>query len=187
MPQVEVTFDIDANGIVHVSAKDKATGKEQQIRIQASSGLSDGDIDRMVKEAEQFADTDKKRRDLAEARNQADSLVHSTEKNLKEYGDKIAAGEREAIETAIASVREVMDGEDVEAIKSRTEALAQASMKLGEAIYKASQEAPAQDSDGQGGAAAGEDHSTSHQSGSDDSTVVDAEFEEVDPNKDTKK
>ncbi len=187
VPQVEVTFDIDANGIVHVSAKDKATGKEQQIRIQASSGLSDGDIDRMVKEAEQFADTDKKRRELAEARNQADSLVHSTEKNLKEYGDKIAAGERQGIETALTAVREVMEGDDVETIKSRTEALAQASMKLGEAIYKASQEAPAADSHGQDGAAAGEDHSASHQGGSGDSTVVDAEFEEVDPNKDTKK
>ena len=114
MPQVEVTFDIDANGIVNVSAKDKATSKEQQIRIQASGGLTDADIQRMVKEAELHAADDKRRRELVEARNQADAMIHSTEKDLKEYGDKIAAADKEAIERAVADLKGVIDGEDAE-------------------------------------------------------------------------
>ncbi len=186
VPQVEVTFDIDANGIVHVSAKDKATGKEQQIRIQASSGLSDRDIERMVKEAEQFADADKKRRAVAESRNQADSLIHSTEKNLNEYGDKVGPGDRQGIENAIKDLRAVLDGEDDALIKSRTEALMQASMKLGEAIYKASQESQAQSQpDAASSGSEGSASSSSGQAGSE--KVVDAEFEEVDPDKDAKK
>ncbi len=177
VPQIDVTFDIDANGIVNVSAKDKATGKEQQIRIQASGGLSEGDIERMVKEAEQYADDDKKRRELVEARNHADALVHATEKNLKEFGDKVPGDEKQAIENAIKDLREVAEGDDIEAIKGKTEALAQASMKLGEAMYKASQEAEAEDSSDAGAASPPEGESG-------DSTVVDADFEEVDPDKD---
>jgi molecular chaperone DnaK len=170
VPQIEVTFDIDANGIVNVSAKDKGTGKEQQIRIQASGGLSDADIDRMVKEAEANAEADKKKREAVEARNQAESLLHSTEKSLKDYGDKVSADDKAAIETAMADLKGVIEGEDAEAIKDKTNALAEASMKLGEAMYKASQaEAEAKAA---GGAAPAEDD------------VVDADFEEV---KDDKK
>ncbi|MEX0697550.1 MAG: molecular chaperone DnaK [Dongiaceae bacterium] len=173
MPQIEVTFDIDANGIVNVQARDKATGKEQQIRIQASGGLNDKDIDRMVKDAEAHAAEDKKRRALVEARNHADGLAHSTEKTLKEHGDKIAAADKQAIEDAIAAVRKAAEGDDAEAIKAKTEALAQASLKLGEAVYKASQAASGEDAgaapNGAGdGKAAGE------------SGVVDADFEEID-------
>ncbi|MBN9307976.1 MAG: molecular chaperone DnaK [Devosia sp.] len=165
VPQIEVTFDIDANGIVQVSAKDKGTGKEQQIRIQASGGLSDADIERMVKEAEANAEADKKKRDAVEAKNQAESLIHSTEKSLKDYGDKVSAEEKGAIETAIADLKGVIEGDDAEVIKEKTATLAEASMKLGEAMYKASQaEAEAK--------AAGSDQ------GKDDD-VVDAEFEEV--------
>jgi molecular chaperone DnaK len=165
VPQIEVTFDIDANGIVNVSAKDKGTGKEQQIRIQASGGLSDADIERMVKEAEANADADKKKRETVEAKNQAESLIHSTEKSLKDYGDKVTAEEKGAIETAIAELKGVIDGEDAEAIKEKSATLAEASMKLGEAMYKASQaEAEAK------AAGTGE--------GADDD-VVDADFEEV--------
>ena len=181
MPQVEVTFDIDANGIVNVSAKDKATGKEQQIRIQASGGLADGDIDRMVKEAEEHAQEDKKRREQVEARNHADALIHDTEKNLKEHGDKVPAADKEAVEQAISNLREVIDGDDGEAIKAKTEALGEASMKLGEAIYKASQ-AEADAGSGEGGGGGGEETSA----GEPDEKVVDAEFEEVDPDKDKK-
>jgi molecular chaperone DnaK len=182
IPQIEVTFDIDANGLVHVTAKDKATGKEQQIRIQASGGLSDSDIERMVQEAEQHADEDKQRREVVDARNHADALIHSSEKNLKEYGDKVSETEKQAIEEAVKDLRSVLDGDDAEAIKEKTEALTQASMKLGEAMYKASQEAeaaeqPAHD-DGAGASASQDD--------SGDSTVVDADFEEVDPEKDKK-
>ena len=166
VPQIEVTFDIDANGIVNVSAKDKGTGKEQQIRIQASGGLSDADIERMVKEAEANADADKKRRETVEARNQAESLIHSTEKSVADYGDKVPAEDKAAIEAAIADLKGVLDGEDGEAIKEKTAALAQVSMKLGEAMYKASQdEAEAK--------AAGSDSDA-------DDDVVDADFEEVD-------
>ena len=166
VPQVEVTFDIDANGIVSVTAKDKATNKEQQIRIQASGGLSDKDIEKMVKEAESHAADDKKRRALAEAKNHGDALVHSTEKALAEHGDKIDAGERTAIEDALASLKEVVKSDDVDAIQAKTQALAQASMKLGEAMYKA-QAAP-----GEGEASA-----------KPDDNVVDAEFSEVDEDK----
>jgi molecular chaperone DnaK len=170
VPQIEVTFDIDANGIVNVHAKDKGTGKEQQIKIQASGGLSDADIDQMVKDAEKFAEEDKKRRAKAEARNQADSLVHSTEKQLAEHGEKVDASVKSEIESAIADVKAVLDGDDVDAINAKTQALAQAAMKLGEAIYKAEQE---------GAAAAGEPSATA----SADDDVVDAEFQEVDDDK----
>jgi len=164
VPQIEVTFDIDANGIVQVSAKDKGTGKEQQIRIQASGGLSDADIEAMVKEAEQNAEADRQKREAVEAKNQGESLIHSTEKSLKEYGDKVSAEDKTAIETALADLRSVIDGDNAEAIKEKTAALAEVSMKLGEAMYKASQaEAEAK--------AAGTDD------GDDD--VVDADFEEV--------
>jgi len=178
MPQIEVTFDIDANGIVQVSAKDKATGKEQQIRIQASGGLSDSDIDRMVKEAEANAGEDKKRKELVEARNQADGLIHSTEKNLKDYGDKIQSGDKSAIESAIAELKSAKDGDDVAAITAKTDALMQAAMKLGEAVYKASQEEAAA-----GNSGSSSDAQSEKKTGTDDSTVVDAEFEEVDPDK----
>jgi molecular chaperone DnaK len=176
MPQIEVTFDIDANGIVNVSAKDKATGKEQQIRIQASGGLSDSDIDQMVKDAEEHAADDQKRKELVEARNIADSLVYTTEKSLKDYGDKVSADEKGAIESDLAALKEAVTGDDVDAIKEKTEALSQSSMKLGEAMYKASQEAA------EGGEGAGDD-------ASDDSgeNVVDADFEEVDDDGDKKK
>ncbi|HLB79854.1 MAG TPA: molecular chaperone DnaK [Dongiaceae bacterium] len=171
MPQIEVTFDIDANGIVNVQARDKATGKEQQIRIQASGGLSDKDIDRMVKDAEAHAAEDKKRRALVEARNHADGLAHSTEKTLKEHGDKISAADRQTIEDAVAAVRKAAEGDDAEAIKAKTEALAEASLKLGEAVYKANQAASGEDAAAApngAGKAAGE------------SGVVDADFEEID-------
>src|SRR6187455_1072520 len=139
VPQVEVTFDIDANGIVNVAASDKATGKAQSIRIQASGGLTDADIDRMVKEAESHAEEDKKRRELIETKNQAEALIHSTEKMLKEYGDKVPAGDKSLVETAVAELKTALQGEDKDAIKAKTDALAQASMKLGEAMYQASQ------------------------------------------------
>src|SRR5215213_1092393 len=141
VPQIEVTFDIDANGIVNVTAKDKATAKEQQIRIQASGGLSDADIQRMVKDAESHAAEDKKRRELVEARNQGEALIHATEKSVKEYGDKVPESDKQAIETAIDALRQALAGEDIEVIKARTTDLMQASMKLGEAMYQASQAA----------------------------------------------
>ncbi|MCA0405521.1 MAG: molecular chaperone DnaK [Proteobacteria bacterium] len=143
VPQIEVTFDIDANGIVNVTAKDKATGKEHQIRIQASGGLSDADIDKMVKEAEANAEEDKKRRALVEARNQGESLVHSTEKSVKEHEAKLGAEEKGAVEKAIADLKEVLAGEDVDVITEKTNALMQAAMKIGETIYKAEAEAAA--------------------------------------------
>ena len=175
MPQVEVTFDIDANGIVNVGARDKATGKEQAIRIQASGGLSDADIEQMVKDAEAHAAEDKTRKEAVEARNQADGLVYTTEKNLAEYGDKVPAEDKAPIERAIADLKAALGGEDVEAIKSRTEALGQAAMKLGEAMYKAQQEEAVQaaSDDAQAGGPA-------HDPAADDSTIVDADFEEVD-------
>src|SRR5205823_1453772 len=139
MPQVEVTFDIDANGIVQVSAKDKATGKEQQIRIQASGGLSEGDIDKMVKDAEAHAAEDKKRRELVEAKNQADALVHTTERTLQEAGDKVPESDRAPVQSAIQALKDAIGTDDVEQIKSKTEALAQVAMKLGEAMYKTQQ------------------------------------------------
>jgi len=182
MPQIEVTFDIDANGIVQVSAKDKATSKEQQIRIQASGGLSEADIQKMVKDAELHAEEDKKKRELIDARNQGEALVHSTDKNLKEFGDKVGAAEKSAIESALEGLKEVLKGEDVEAIKSKTNELAQAAMKLGEAMYKA-QQAETQTGAGPGGAAGGAGDAANEAKGE---KVVDAEFEDVtDKNKKT--
>ena len=179
MPQVEVTFDIDANGIVNVTAKDKGTGKEQQIRIQASGGLAKEDIEKMVKEAAVHATEDKKRRDLVEARNRADASIHSIEKNLKEHGDKIPAGDRSAIEAAAEALKKAKESEDLAEINAKIEALTQASMKLGEAIYKAQQPPPGGAPGGDGTAAGGE-----AKRGGDE--VVDADFEEVDENKKNK-
>ncbi|WP_425907251.1 molecular chaperone DnaK [Nitrobacter sp. TKz-YC02] len=167
MPQIEVTFDIDANGIVNVSAKDKATGKEQQIRIQASGGLSEADIEKMVKDAEVNAAEDKKRRESVDAKNHADSLVHSTEKALAEHGSKIEESERRSIEDAVSDLKEALKGDDAEAIKAKTNTLAQVSMKLGEAMYKQQAEADA-----------------AKDAAKDD--VVDAEFTEVDDDKNKK-
>jgi molecular chaperone DnaK len=178
VPQIEVTFDIDANGIVNVSARDKGTGKEQQIRIQASGGLSQAEIDRMVREAQEHAAEDRARRELIDARNQADSLLYSTEKTLKEHGDKVAASDRTAIEQAVADLRQAVGGEDVQAIRTRTEALAQASMKLGEAMYRSQQaEQQGGQGPGDGGAAGGGGGAGG---GTRDESVVDADFEEVD-------
>src|SRR5271157_26576 len=173
IPQIEVTFDIDANGIVNVSAKDKATSKEQQIRIQASGGLSQSDIDRMVKDAESHAEEDKKRKAAVEAKNHAEALVHSTEKALAEHGSKIADNERRMIEDAMSDLREALKGDDADAIAAKSNTLAQASMKLGEAMYKQSQEGG-----GSGGEAGG---------GAKKEDVVDAEFTEVDDDKKNKK
>ncbi|MFD2261650.1 molecular chaperone DnaK [Lacibacterium aquatile] len=179
VPQIEVTFDIDANGIVQVSAKDKATGKEQQIRIQASGGLSDAEIDKMVKDAEANASEDKKRREAIEARNSADALIHTTEKSLAEHGSKISAAEKSDIETALADAKAVLDSGDAAAIKDKTDALAKASMKLGEAMYREQPEGGSDDA-GDAGAAPSGDAGASAQA---DSTVVDADFEEVDERK----
>ncbi len=175
VPQVEVAFDIDANGIVNVTAKDKATGKEQAIRIQASSGLSDADIDAMVKDAESHAEDDKKRREMVEARNNAEALVHSTEKAMEENGDKVDAETKETIETAIADVKTALEGDDPEAIKTKAAELAQASMKLGEAMYAASQ---AEQANADAAADAMSEAASSGKSDGDD--VVDADFTEVD-------
>jgi molecular chaperone DnaK len=173
VPQVEVTFDIDANGIVNVSAKDKGTGKEQQIKIQASGGLSDSDIEKMVQEAEQFAEDDRKRRESAEAKNNAESLIHSTERQLEEHGDKVDDSLKSEIQSAIADTRSALDGGDTDAIKAKAQSLAQVAMKLGQAIYEKEQQAqasPAPDSSGPDLRKGDED-------------VVDAEFSEVDENK----
>lgn len=179
VPQIEVGFDIDANGIVNVTAKDKGTGKEQQIRIQASGGLSDDDIEKMVKDAEANAEADKKRKESVEAKNQGEALVHSVEKNLEEHGDKIEGDDKAAIETALQELKTALEGDDADEIKAKSEALTQASMKLGEIIYKASQEeaaaagaSDAQQADAAAKAAEAED--------GDD--VVDVDFEEVDEN-----
>jgi molecular chaperone DnaK len=180
MPQVEVTFDIDANGIVQVSAKDKATGKEQQIRIQASGGLSDADIDRMVKDAGAHAEEDKRRRELVEAKNNADALIHTTERTLKESGDKVPQADREAVEQAIQALKDTLGSDDAGQIKSKTEALAQASMKVGEALYKAQQAEQAGAGDDGGTSSGGTSHG-GPSGGSD--KVVDADFEEVDDQK----
>src|SRR5665213_2952723 len=171
MPQIEVTFDIDANGIVQVSAKDKGTGKEQQIRIQASGGLNDADIERMVKDAEAHSAEDKERRGLVEAKNQGEALLHSTEKSLKDYGDKVSAADKGAIETALADLKSAIEGDDSAAIKEKTATLAQASMKLGEAMYAASQSPGADAQPGEDGDSAKNED------------VVDADFEEVDDDK----
>ena len=186
MPQIEVTFDIDANGIVNVSAKDKATGKEQQVSIQASGGLSDSDIEQMVQDAEEHAEEDKKNRELIDAKNHAESLVHDTEKNIAEYGDKVSDEDKTEIEAAIQASKDILEDEsaDAEAIQAKTDALTQAAMKLGEAMYKA-QQAEAGEAEGaqadEAAAGASEDASD----GGDDN-VVDADFEEVDPDQDKK-
>jgi molecular chaperone DnaK len=171
VPQIEVTFDIDANGIVNVTAKDKATNKEQQIRIQASGGLSDDDINRMVKDAEAHAADDKKRREAVDVKNHGESLAHDAEKALKEYGDKVSQADRSAVEAAVAALRDALQGEDVEAIKARTNDLMQAQMKLGEAMYKAQQAAGPGAEGGEGGGGQAKDD------------VIDAEFREVDDDK----
>jgi molecular chaperone DnaK len=163
VPQIEVTFDIDANGIVNVTAKDKATNKEQQIRIQASGGLSEADINKMVKDAEMHAAEDKKRREMVDVKNRGESMIHDVEKSLKEYGDKVSSADRSAIEAASAALKSTLEGEDVEAIKAKTNDLMQAQMKLGEAMYKAQQA---------GGPEAG-----AGEGAKDD--VIDADFKEV--------
>jgi molecular chaperone DnaK len=169
VPQIEVTFDIDANGIVSVSAKDKGTGKEQKIQIQASGGLSEEEIEKMVKDADANKEADKKKRESVDVRNQADTLIHSTDKNLKEHGSKVSDADKKAIEDASSDLKEVLKGEDIEDIKKKTEALVQASMKLGEAIYKSQQSAkPTSDKDD------GKDNKDKK-----DDNVVDADFEEV--------
>ena len=168
VPQIEVTFDIDANGIVSVSAKDKGTGKEQKIQIQASGGLSEDEIDKMVKDAEANKEEDKKKRESVDVRNQADTLIHSTEKNLKEHGSKITDAEKKAIEDASSDLKEVLKGTDNEDIKKKTETLVQASMKLGEAIYKSQEKKPDSSNDGD-----------KNDEGKKDDNVVDADFEEV--------
>ena len=170
VPQIEVTFDIDANGIVHVSAKDLGTGKEQSIRITASSGLSKDEIDKMVRDAEAHADEDRRKREVIEARNHADSMVYSTEKSLKEFGDKLDAVEKGTIESRIADLKKVMDGDDAEAIKKATDELAQSAHKLAEAMY--AKEQPKESAEGQG------DDSQKKETRKDDN-VVDADFEEV--------
>jgi len=168
VPQIEVTFDIDANGIVNVSAKDKGTGKEQQIRIQASGGLSDNDIDSMIKDAEKFAEEDKKRRESAEARNQADNLVHATAKQLEENGDKVDASLKSDVEAAIAETRTALEGDDVDAINAKAQALTELAMKMGQQIYESEQAS--------GGDAAAADTAASQ---AEDDDVVEAEFSEV--------
>ena len=173
VPQVEVAFDIDANGIVSVTATDKATGKEQQIRIQASGGLSDDEIERMVQEAEANAEEDRQRRELADARNAADAMIHQTGKSLSEHGDKIEATEKEAIEKAMEDLKAVKDEDDLGAIQEKTQALMQASMKLGEAMYAAQQA----EAEAAGPGAAEDADSAEATSGE---GVVDADFEEVD-------
>ena len=184
MPQIEVTFDIDANGIVNVSAKDKATGKEQQIQIQASGGLSDDDIEQMVQDAEANAEADKERRESVEIRNNADALVHSTEKNLTDYGDKIPEDDKLAIETSIKELKEALEADDFEVIKSKSDALSEVSMKLGEAMYKSAQAENV--ADGMSGADMGTGVNPEAASPENNDKVVDADFEEVDPDADTK-
>ncbi len=170
VPQVEVTFDIDANGIVNVSAKDKATNKEQQIRIQASGGLSDKEIEKMVKEAEANATEDKKRKDVVEAKNHAESLMHSTQKSVAELGDKISPADKAAVEAAVADLKSALEGEDAEVIKEKTNVLAQAAMKLGEALYKAQ---------GAGGGASTDGEVPNMEKDEADDDIVDADFTEV--------
>ncbi|SEL35595.1 molecular chaperone DnaK [Roseovarius azorensis] len=171
MPQIEVTFDIDANGIVSVSAKDKGTGKEQKITIQASGGLSDEDIEKMIRDAEENAESDKARRELVEAKNQAESLINSTEKSIEEHGDKVDPTTIEAIELAIAALKDELEGDNVGKIKSGIQNVAEASMRLGEAIYKASQEE-------------GDDEpAAADRAGANDEEILDADFEDLDDNK----
>ena len=167
MPQIEVTFDIDANGLVNVSAADKATGKEQAIRIEASGGLSDDDIEQMVKDAEANATADKERREQVEARNNAEGLIHATEKSIADNEDKIEAADKDAAEAAIGELKTALEGEDMTAINEKAQALSQAAMKIGEAVYQAQQAETAANDAANDGA------------GGDDGNVVDAEFEEV--------
>ena len=170
LPQIEVTFDIDANGIVNVSAKDKGTGKEQKITIQASGGLSEEEINKMVKEAEANKEEDKKKRDSVDARNQADTLLHTTEKNLKEHGAKVSEADKKAIETSSANLRNALKGTDIEEIKKKTQDLVQSSMKLGEAVYKSQQNTKPNDAT---------KTNDKKDKGKKDDNVVDADFEEV--------
>jgi molecular chaperone DnaK len=172
MPQIEVTFDIAANGLVSVSAKDKGTGKEQTIPLQASGGLSDDDIEQMVKDAEENAEADKARKDLVEAKNQAESLIHSTEKSMEEHSDKVDPTTIEAIELAIAALKDELETDDPDKIKSGIQNVTEAAMKLGEAIYKA------QADDGEEDPVAADDAGAA-----DDDDIVDADFEDLDDNK----
>jgi len=174
VPQVEVAFDIDANGIVNVTATDKGTGKEQQISIKASGGLSDEDIEKMVKDAEDNAEADKEKRSSVEAKNQAEALLHSSENSFKEHGDKLSEEDKKDIETAIAELKEAVDGGDVEDIKAKSETLSTATMKMGEAIYAASQ------------AEAAEADASSDAAKEDEDDIVDADFEEIDEDEDKK-
>ncbi len=176
VPQIEVTFDIDANGIVNVGAKDKATGKEQTIRIQASGGLSENEIEQMVKDAEANAEKDKARRALVEAKNHAESLIHATEKTLQEAGDKVPAADKTAAEEAIAALKTAAEGDDIESIQAKMQALQEVSMKIGQALYQ-------QGDAGEAEGAPGEDAGTTSEGASSDDTVVDADFEEVDDDK----
>ena len=169
VPQIEVTFDIDANGIVNVSAKDKGTGKEQKIQIQASGGLSDEEIEKMVKDAEANKEADKKKRESVDVRNQADTLIHSTEKNLKEHGSKVSDADKKAIEDSSSALKEALKSDNIEDIKKKTETLVQSSMKLGEAIYKSQQNKKPE---------SGKDDGNDNK-GKKDDNVVDADFEEV--------
>jgi molecular chaperone DnaK len=182
VPQIEVAFDIDANGIVNVHARDKGTGKEQQIRIQASGGLSEADIQKMVKDAEAHAEEDKKRKAAVEAKNHAEALVHSTDKALSEHGSKIGEGDRRAIENAMADLKEALKGDNADAISAKANTLAQVSMKLGEAMYKQAEGAGQGAGPGTGGAAPG-----GEPGGAKKDDVVDAEFTEVDDDKKNKR
>jgi len=179
LPQIEVTFDIDANGILHVGAKDKATGKENKITIKANSGLSEAEIEKMVKDAELNAAEDKKKLEIVQARNSADSMVHSVKKSLTEHGDKLDAGEKEKIETALKDVEEALKGDDKETIEAKTEALVQASQKLGEKMYADAQATAAAAGAAGGGAEGAPEGAARAQGKQADDNVVDAEFKEV--------
>jgi len=178
VPQIEVTFDIDANGIVSVSAKDKGTGKEQKIQIQASGGLSDEEIKNMVKDAEANKEADKKKREAVDSRNQADTIIHTTEKNLKEHGSKISDADKKIIETGISDLRNALKGTDAEEVKKKTQALVQSSMKLGEAVYKSQQKDPEKKDTKQSKDSKNKDQNKEN--------VVDADFEEVKEDKSDK-
>jgi molecular chaperone DnaK len=178
IPQIEVAFDIDANGIVSVSAKDKGTGKEQKIQIQASGGLSDEEIKNMVKDAEANKEADKKKRETVDARNQADTIIHTTEKNLKEHGSKISDADKKAIETGISDLRNALKGTDTEEVKKKTQALVQTSMKLGEAVYKNQQKDSGKKDTKQTKDSKNQDQNKEN--------VVDADFEEVKEDKNDK-
>jgi len=184
VPQIEVTFDIDANGIVHVSAKDLGTGKEQKIRIEASSGLNEAEIEKMVKEAEAHAEEDRRERERIDARNEADSLIYSTEKSLKEVGDKISASEKTAVDNAIKELKDVMEGKDTELIKQKTEALKQASYRLSEELYRSASAQGAASEEAGSGSATGESASDSS-AGSGDQTrnADDVDYKVVDDDK----